>query len=65
MDFERRLNLPANETVDLSIGDSIRLGNQLLTVVDIDGDEVCFKIDSAEVSITSGHESNLRPATPR
>lgn len=31
--------------VELSVGESIRLDDQMLTVVDIQGDEITFRID--------------------
>ena len=31
---------------DLSIGDTIQIGDQFLTVVDIEGDEILFQLDS-------------------
>ncbi len=34
--------------VELSIGDSIRMDDQILTVLDISGDEVTFRVDAAE-----------------
>lgn len=32
--------------MELSIGDTIQVGDQFLTVVDIDGDEILFQLDS-------------------
>lgn len=32
--------------MELSIGDTIQIGNQFLTVVDIEGDEILFQLDS-------------------
>ena len=34
-----------NISMELSVGDSIFIGEQLLTVVDIDGEEISFKIE--------------------
>ncbi len=33
--------------MDLAIGDLVVIGNQVLTVIDIDGEEVSFRLDSA------------------
>jgi hypothetical protein len=33
--------------VELSVGESIRLDDQILTVIDIQGDEITFRIDHA------------------
>lgn len=33
--------------VELSVGDSIRVDDQILTVIDIHGDEITFRVDSA------------------
>ena len=34
--------------VELSVGESIRLDDHILTVIDIIGDEITFRIDLAE-----------------
>ena len=34
--------------LELSVGESIQLNDQILTVVDIHGDEITFRIDPAE-----------------
>ncbi|QDT27414.1 hypothetical protein Enr10x_27310 [Gimesia panareensis] len=47
--------------VELSIGDTIQVGDQFLTVVDIEGDEILFQLDTenpAERDASSG--SNTR-----
>lgn len=44
-------------TIELSVGDVVQIGNQLLTVIDVDGDEVSFRIDDAS-------ESEHAPAQP-
>jgi hypothetical protein len=33
---------------ELSVGDSVRLDDQILTVLDINGDEITFRIDLAD-----------------
>jgi len=33
---------------ELSVGDSVRVDDQILTVVDISGDEITFRIDLAD-----------------
>ncbi len=32
--------------MELSLGDTIQVGNQFLTVIDIEGDEILFQLDS-------------------
>ena len=32
--------------IELSIGDTIQVGDQFLTVVDIEGEEILFQLDS-------------------
>ncbi|QDU09492.1 hypothetical protein V202x_28670 [Gimesia aquarii] len=34
--------------LELSIGDTIQIGDQFLTVVDIEGDEILFQLDSGD-----------------
>lgn len=34
------------QTMELAVGDMVVVGNQVLTVIDIDGDEVSFRLDS-------------------
>lgn len=43
---------------DLSIGDTIQIGDQFLTVVDIEGDEILFQLDSEDPL-----KSNPKPET--
>lgn len=33
------------QEVELAVGDVVRIGDHLLTVIDIDGDDVSFRID--------------------
>lgn len=33
--------------IELSVGESIRLDDQILTVIDIQGDEITFRVDMA------------------
>lgn len=50
--------------MELSIGDTIQVGNQFLTVVDIEGEEILFQLDSQEpkeVKIKSPQDVNTRP----
>lgn len=35
-----------NWEMELSIGDTIQVGTQFLTVIDIEGDEILFQLDS-------------------
>ena len=34
-----------DQEVELAVGDVVRIGNHLLTVIDIDGEDVSFRID--------------------
>jgi len=69
MDFEHEPRLQSVQIVDLSVGDCLRIGNQVLTVVDIDGDDVCFRVDAANemISIARADRTPVspRPSTPR
>ncbi len=40
--------------IDLSVGDVLCLGNRTVTVVDIDGPNVSFRIDRDEDFVTAG-----------
>ena len=46
--------------MELSIGDTIQVGNQFLTVIDIEGDEILFQLDSEDPQ-----ESNHKSAQDR
>jgi YD repeat-containing protein len=69
MDFENEPRSQSIQVVDLSIGDCIRIGNQVLTVVDVDGQDVCFRVDAANqlISIARADRSAIAPrsSTPR
>lgn len=69
MDFDRQLASNNVQTIDLAIGDCVRIGQQALTIVDIDGDEVCFRVDAADQLITIARAgvkgTETRPSTPR
>ena len=43
--------------VELSVGDSIQFEDQVLTVIDIHGDEVTFRVDRCD-------DHNSTPQTP-
>ena len=43
--------------VDLSVGDCVRLDDQILTVLDISEDEVTFRVDTVEEFETDNLES--------
>jgi hypothetical protein len=36
------------QEIELSIGDSIQIGQHTVTVIDIEGTEVCFRIEHEE-----------------
>jgi hypothetical protein len=38
--------------IELCVGESIRLDDQILTVIDIHGDEITFRIDHADCDLT-------------
>ena len=65
MDFDSR----NAQIVELSIGDCIRLGNKVLTVVDIDGQEACFRVDAADELISIARAADplaaQQPGLPR
>ena len=69
MDFENEPRSQNIQVVDLSIGDCIRIGNQVLTVVDVDGQDVCFRVDAANqlISIARADRTSIAPrsSTPR
>ena len=44
------------QTIELSVGDIVHIGDRTLTVIDIDGDEVSFRIDEVI--------ADARPAAP-
>jgi len=64
---------PAYTEVELAIGDVLLLGNKLLRVVDIDGDLVCFRVESGDSSAhefepvrnSVGYDGLDRPSWPR
>lgn len=49
------------QEIELSIGDSIHIGQHTVTVIDIEGAEVCFQIeheeDQAEIGVGGMKES--------
>ncbi len=56
--------------MDLAVGDMVVVGNQVLTVVDIDGDEVSFRLDTApptELAMMkeTGQQPSAQSMTPR
>lgn len=51
-----------NKSMELSVGDSVLIGNQLLTVIDIDGEDISFKVEtSTESEWESDGKPNVRP----
>ena len=55
--------MPQHE-VELSVGETIRIGDYCLTVIDIEGEEIAFRIDAADaVSLEEiGNSVLMRPA---
>ena len=47
--------------IELCIGDSVRMDDRILTVLDINEDEVTFRIDTVEDFELDNHESYLVP----
>ena len=43
------------QTIELSVGDVVYIGDRTLTVIDIDGDEVSFRVDeiAAEAQVSA------------
>ena len=39
--------------MELAVGDALHIGDCVLTVIDIDGDEVAFRIDPGEAELLS------------
>jgi hypothetical protein len=39
---------------ELTVGDAIRIGNRVLTLIDIDGGEVAFRIDEVPIESRDG-----------
>ena len=53
---------------ELSVGDSVRVDDQILTVLDINGDEITFRVDLAdehEASSASSAEAIGKRLRPR
>ena len=53
---------------ELSVGDSVRLDDQILTVIDISGEEITFRVDFAqefESGNVSRGEDQLKSLPPR
>jgi hypothetical protein len=53
---------------ELTVGDSVRLDDQILTVIDISGEEITFRVDFADDlgtdSVLCGADS-AKPLPPR
>jgi len=49
------------QEIELSIGDSLQIGEHTVTIVEIEGDKVTFRVDHEEdfqlVSIEGGYET--------
>jgi hypothetical protein len=50
--------------MNLAVGDSLQIGDRLMTVIDIEGDEVSFRIDQIELDCLET-ASNLSTTRPR
>jgi hypothetical protein len=40
--------LMAERELELSVGETLQIGDYLVTIIDIDGDEVSFRVDNLE-----------------
>ena len=49
--------------VELLVGESVRVGEYVVTVIDVDGPEISFRIDSPEDERASGN--SVRTPAPR
>jgi hypothetical protein len=45
------------QEIELSVGDAVRIGNRIITLIDIDGLEVAFRIDEVPLE-AAGSEAN-------
>jgi hypothetical protein len=50
--------------VELAIGDSVRVEDHLLTVIDIQGDDITFRLDHAEEVDIAGAGSTFASRRP-
>ena len=62
-----RKTQPSGRTqlLELNVGDSFQVGNQLFTVIDIDGPDVSFRIEGTEVFAGSETQTLALPLEPR
>jgi hypothetical protein len=54
--ISRRRRVQRQE-IELSVGDAVRIGNRIITLIDIDGLEVAFRIDEVPLE-AAGSEFN-------
>jgi hypothetical protein len=54
--ISRRRRVQRQE-IELSVGDAVRIGNRIITLIDIDGLEVAFRIDEVPLE-AAGSEIN-------
>jgi len=53
------------QEIELSVGDAVRIGDRIMTLVDVDGDEAAFRLDdlphdSAEANADGVHASGAQ-----
>ncbi len=55
------------QEISLTVGDVIQLGDVTVTVIDIDGDEVTFRVDADELHLDglNGHPEDSSLPLPR
>lgn len=57
-----------HQQVELTVGDVVRIGDTVITVVDIENGEITFRIDDADSSdedLTNDQSDNLPIPLPR
>ena len=50
---------------ELSVGDTIQIGEQIVTVIDIDGPDVSFRVENGRETVDAASDPGLRIAVPR
>ncbi|MBX3437988.1 MAG: hypothetical protein KF861_10895 [Planctomycetaceae bacterium] len=53
------------QEIELSIGDSIQIDEHTVTIVDIEGDVVSFRVDHQEDFQLAGRDGSWEGAVPR
>ena len=61
--FARREGTVQEHVVELLVGESVQVGEFVVTVIDVDGGEISFRIDSPQDELPSGNSA--RAPAPR